>query len=592
MTLYILSLIPLLAAPLLLRGFSLFPQAARGLDSFVLVSVSGLIVLHILPHSLEHGGLAAVAALLVGLMVPFLAERFLHAEEQPKLSLPVLLGLVALAIHGMLDGLALAGSGQEQDAHGQLLAAAVLLHRLPAGLAVWWLVKPRFGKGGAWGVLFLLVLATTLGFAAPSLGLASVLLSDSWYVVQALLAGSLVHVVLHQSMGPSSPKASSTWQRSSLVGALCGVAALAAIEYLVPHGEGEEHSAVHEFAELFLLVAPPVVLAYLLAAAARLARPRDLARWLSARSKFVQMLRGVFSGVSLNLCSCGVAELYHKLIHRGAPPGAALALLVAAPELAVGSVLVSLRLLGVEVGLTRVLLALVLGLAVGLVLGGFARRHPVVEEPPAKREAWTTRLSTGFKFSFGELLDESLPWLVVGLLLAALANMLVEPEVVAAVPHWLHVPLMALLGAPFFVCAAGSTPLAAVLLMKGLSPGAAIAFLLMGPATNSAVWHQMEHLHGRKLAAAYTGFVLGSSILLGYLLDLVLHHEHVGHSHHGHEAVEAAGWIHGLELSSAVILGLLVLLSVARQGMPRFLGRVLTLHGHHHGDSHKCTHSH
>lgn len=584
MTLYLLSLIPLVAAPALLRLFSAFPSAARALDSFILVSVSGLIVLHILPHSVEQGGPPAMLALFVGLLVPFAAERFLHAGQGSALSLPVALGLMALAVHGMLDGLALAGSSREVDSHGQLLAAAVLLHRLPAGLAVWWLVQPRFGRTAAWGVVGLLVAATTLGFGAPEVGLSGFLAAGSWYVVQALLAGSLIHVVLHQSMGPSSPKEHSRWQRSSLVGALLAVSALVAIEHLMPHGEEEGHSAMHEFAGLFLAVAPPVVAAYLLAAVAHVFRPRRLESWLSAGSAGGQVVRGSLSGLTLNVCSCGVADLYHGLVHRGASPVGAFTLLVAAPELAVGAVLVSLRLLGVEVGVVRIVLALVLGLVVGLVLGRMVQRHaPSAQPAPVAVLPIGQRLKAGLKYAFGELLDETMPWLLVGLLLAALVQLLLDPTLMGGVPGALHVPLMALIGAPIFVCATGSTPLVAVLMLKGLSPGAAIAFLLTGPATNAAVWDQLAHLHGRKVAAVYTLGILLLSIMLGWIADFLL--PDIVQDWHAHAAGESSGWAGQVEMGAALVLAALVLLSVARQGMPRFLGRVLTLHGHHHGAS-------
>jgi len=86
----------------------------------------------------------------------------------------------------------------------------------------------------------------------------------------------------------------------------------------------------------------------------------------------------------------------------------------------------------------------------------------------------------------------------------------------------MDVPLFALLGIPMYVCASGATPLAAVLIHKGVSPGAAIAFLLTGPATNITTFGVLSRLHGRK-AAWVAGITMTiAAIMLGLITNVYL----------------------------------------------------------------------
>ena len=82
------------------------------------------------------------------------------------------------------------------------------------------------------------------------------------------------------------------------------------------------------------------------------------------------------------------------------------------------------------------------------------------------------------------LLRKWAPWILVGLALAAAAHSLLGDQLSEIVPQALEVEVFALLGMPAYVCASGSTPLAAVMIFHGASPGAALAFLITGPATN------------------------------------------------------------------------------------------------------------
>src|SRR5262249_52536105 len=141
----------------------------------------------------------------------------------------------------------------------------------------------------------------------------------------------------------------------------------------------------------------------------------------------------------------------------------------------------------------------------GLTVGGSAPVAERAQEHAARgtKAPIAARLAGGLRYGFGDMVDSTAPWILVGLGLAALLGPWLSAGGVEGVPRALEVPLFALIGMPLYVCASGSTPLAAVLIAKGVSPGAAIAFLLTGPATNVTTFGVLARLHSKKTAALF-----------------------------------------------------------------------------------------
>jgi hypothetical protein len=180
--------------PVLYRLLHSHPRAVAHVDGFVYVSVPLLVAWQVLPHAWEARSLAPLLAVGVGFLLPTLVERASHALAHRTDDLAIVVGLSGLALHATLEGAALApGAGGADHA----FALAVILHRIPLGLVIWWLIRPRFGqKAAALGVASL-VFATLGGF-----GLGSELLGDGHgsgaELYQMFVSGSLVHVVYHQ----------------------------------------------------------------------------------------------------------------------------------------------------------------------------------------------------------------------------------------------------------------------------------------------------------------------------------------------------------------------------------------------------------
>jgi uncharacterized protein len=261
------------------------------------------------------------------------------------------------------------------------------------------------------------------------------------------------------------------------------------------------------------------------------------------------------------------------------PLAAALSFLVAAQEIGVSALLVSVPLLGWPLTLARLGAAFGVALLAGVLVGRWVAPRPAPASPQVVTAGppppWRERLAHGLRAGLVESVDHTAPWILVGLGLAALVEPLLAADWLGRLPAGLDVPLFALLGMPSYVCASGGTPLVAVLLHKGLSPGAAVAFLLTGPATNLTTFAVLARLHGRKVAAAFAGVVAVGSIGLGLAVNALLPAQ-AGLALH--PAVEETGPLRWVGLAS---LGALFLASLLRQGPRTFLAQLLpgTSHG-------------
>ncbi|MHC5064008.1 MAG: permease [Planctomycetota bacterium] len=306
------------------------------------------------------------------------------------------------------------------------------------------------------------------------------------------------------------------------MGALSAALALAFIIHDHSHGLA---SSAEIFLDLARESAPALLLAYLLVGFSDQLLPSSWLSRIARGGRMAQAMRGVAIGLPLPICSCGIVPIYRELIVRGAPSAAALAFLIATPELEVAAILLTWQLMGTELAITRIVAAAVLALAIGLLLGKAVSKASqsdasTADSRPKERKTPGQVIVGALRFGFGSAVDHTAAWILVGLGVSALLLPHVDPSVWRG-SNW-DVPIAAALGLPIYVCASGSTPLVAVLVMKGLSPGAALAFLLTGPATNLTTFGMLRQLHGTRIAMAFAGGVMLLACGLGYAADLVL----------------------------------------------------------------------
>lgn len=276
-------------------------------------------------------------------------------------------------------------------------------------------------------------------------------------------------------------------------------------------------------------------------------------------------------GAPLPLCSCSVLPTATALLRKGARKGAASAFLITVPETDLVSILLTWGLIGPVMAIVRPVASIVTGLATGFAVDVADRRSrhmpdaaapapscchepepapapccapqpaPLsmaassccgeeeaaapsccAEEPEPERPApWWRR---ALHYGFVEFWDDLAGRLVVGLLVGALVAVLLpglDPEWLAA-NRWLGYLVLLGVGVPMYVCATSSTPIAAGLIAGGVSPGAALVFLLVGPATNTAGLVVLAREFGKRVLAVHLGGVVAVSLAAGVLLDAVL----------------------------------------------------------------------
>ena len=285
-----------------------------------------------------------------------------------------------------------------------------------------------------------------------------------------------------------------------------------------------------------------------------------------------QAARGMAIGLPFPICSCGVVPLYRSLIQRGAPPAAAMAFLVATPELGLDAVLLSIPLLGPQVTVLRLVTAALVALLVGWWVGGRIRKaEPAEERPDPGGELPGTgrRLVAALRTGTGEVVDHTAPWIVLGLAVAALVTPFLESGWLGGLPPVADVLIFALLGFPTYVCAASATPLVAAFLATGLSPGAGIAFLITGPATNISTLGLISGLHGRRAAIAFAAVMVTLAVSAGIAVNAAFGTLSVPSL--AALTVEAPGV---LQQAGLVLLAGLFLRSVVRRGPRAFVGEL------------------
>lgn len=269
-------------------------------------------------------------------------------------------------------------------------------------------------------------------------------------------------------------------------------------------------------------------------------------------------------GLPLPLCSCGVLPTAIAVRRRGAAPGAVIAFLVAAPEIGIPSILITYALFGPFVAIFRPVAAFVVAVFAGLlvtVLGGDERPLPTSDhagscgddcrEHTARPIHWARRL---YRFALVDLLDEIAGWLIVGIVVAgALRALLPEVPFEWALGGVIRpMVIMVLIGIPMYVCATSSTPIAAVLIGQGVNPGAALVFLLVGPATNIGSIGALARQLGPRTVALYLVAVVLAAIGLALAFNAAVLHGQIDLAQSveasGMEAPSLAQWVGSLLL--------------------------------------------
>jgi len=242
------------------------------------------------------------------------------------------------------------------------------------------------------------------------------------------------------------------------------------------------------------------------------------------------LVKASLFGIPLPLCSCGVIPVSMSLHKHGASKGSTISFLLSTPQTGMDSIFVTLSLLGPLFAIFRPLAALVTGIVGGGLVSIFDRskenenqNQPKRSEQSCSSAKNSKRIARGLKYGFVTLPRDIGKAMLVGLIIAAVISALVPDGYFA---EKLRSPILVMvvimfLGIPVYVCATASVPVAAALILKGLTPGAALVFLMTGPATNAASFVTIWKVLGKVTAITYLATVAGCALLSGILLDYI-----------------------------------------------------------------------
>ncbi|WP_105199590.1 SO_0444 family Cu/Zn efflux transporter [Pseudoalteromonas sp. T1lg10] len=378
---------------------------------------------------------------------------------------------------------------------------------------------------------------------------------------------------------------------------------------------------ISNFWQLFVLSAPWLMLGLLIAGIINVYLPTHFLNRHLGKEGLWTTVKAALIGAPMPLCSCGVIPAAVGLRRAGASKSATTSFLVSTPETGIDSVSVSYALLGPFMAVIRPIAAVCSAITAGLLVGREGSLEPsvtasstpkqgaccgsndkvsAVEGPssccasevqldeqsggccapqtqvtqatssccstdkkasqstPQAQSSAFSKLQQALHFSATKLLSDTALWLMIGLFFAAVVQTYVPTSYLS---QWgsgiLAMTVMVLVSIPMYICATASTPIAAGLLLAGVSPGAVLVFMLAGPATNIATLGVVGKELGRRAVAAYLTGVIGVALLFGVLTDYLV-------GEFGFNVTPLGGQHHEvlppwLEQGSAVILALLLM---------------------------------
>jgi uncharacterized membrane protein YraQ (UPF0718 family)/copper chaperone CopZ len=273
-----------------------------------------------------------------------------------------------------------------------------------------------------------------------------------------------------------------------------------------------------------------------------------------AQSGWWSTIKASLLGVPLPICSCGVIPLAEALQKDGAAKSSTMSFLVSTPSSGVDSILATYALMGPVYAIFRPIASFLSGILVGIVTH-FSEKETGKPYIPPNQDKKPILHKNSFKdmmyFGFVTIPADLAKWLIIGVIIGGAISAIIPADfgLKYLTNGFLNYAVILLISIPLYVCATGSIPIAASLLQKGIMPGAALAFLIAGPATNSVTISFMYKRMGKKLTVIYLISIIVISVISGVIFDLFFTVSIISH-HHQHTAIVPES----LKIISALIM--------------------------------------
>ncbi|MFT4763860.1 MAG: uncharacterized membrane protein YraQ (UPF0718 family) [Oleispira sp.] len=286
---------------------------------------------------------------------------------------------------------------------------------------------------------------------------------------------------------------------------------------------------IDNFILLFTESAPYLLLGLLLAGIIRMLVPDSwINKFLGQNSSVVT---AALIGTPLPLCSCSVIPTAIGIRRAGASKASTASFMVSTPETGVDSIGVTLALMGPVMAIARPISAILSAIAAGTLVRLWDTETPPIQEEAVKSCCGGKKEVLGFGqkmknavvYGYGKLLSDFMGWLLIGIGFAALIQTYVPPTLLSEYGNGIFAMLIAVvISIPMYICATASTPVAAGLMLSGISPGAALVFMLTGPATNIATLMVVKNELGIRSLMAYLTGVIVTALAMGLTLDWIV----------------------------------------------------------------------
>jgi uncharacterized membrane protein YraQ (UPF0718 family) len=328
---------------------------------------------------------------------------------------------------------------------------------------------------------------------------------------------------------------------------------------------------IENFILLFTESAPYLLLGLLLAGIIRMLVPDSwITKFMGENSSVVT---AAIIGTPLPLCSCSVIPTAIGIRRAGASKASTASFMVATPETGVDSIGVTLALMGPVMAIARPISAILSAIAAGTLVRFWDTETPPIQEEAVKsccggkKQPLTFRqkMKNAVIYGYGKLLSDFMGWLLVGLSFAALIQTFVPPTLLSEYGNGIFAMLVAVvISIPMYICATASTPIAAGLMLSGISPGAALVFMLTGPATNIATLMVVKNELGVRSLMAYLTGVIVTALAMGLTLDWMVEYFQL--------SIEVSQGGHGdvtslLYSASAIVLAGLIVWQYMKKGL-------------------------
>ena len=349
---------------------------------------------------------------------------------------------------------------------------------------------------------------------------------------------------------------------------------------------------IENFLELTLEAAPWLILGLLIGGMMKALLPTKLLEKHLKGKGIASIIKAAVMGAPLPLCSCGVIPAALGLRQAGASKPATVSFLVSTPETGVDSISVTYALMGPFMAIARPVSALVSAITSGLLVSLFDKNTKDTKKLSGQVSSSCCSESTGetqetsccstateetesccgtsssaeqgffgkaiggVKYAFTDLLDGIIFWLLIGLLFAAAVKTFLPADFLTQWGQGLPAMLiMVLVGIPMYICATASTPIAAGLMLAGVSPGTALVLLLTGPATNISTLGIIGKELGKKSMTYYLLGTVITALLAGLIVDWLIRYygiDMVAQLHMGNTGLP--NWLQWVSLILLVIV--------------------------------------